>query len=66
LQNLNSSKTSLVPAKYDDVIYSSTIPTKRLPQLSTEQLMAIGKEVDTFEEQDYELFKRTFLYKSLR
>jgi hypothetical protein len=27
--------------------------------------MAIGKEVDTFEEQDYELFKRTFLYKSL-
>jgi hypothetical protein len=50
LQNLNSSKTSLVPAKYGDVIYSSTIPTKRLPQLSTEQLMAIGKEVDTFEE----------------
>jgi hypothetical protein len=63
--NLNSSKASLVPAKYGDVIYSSTIPTKQLPLLSTEQLIAIGNEVESFEEQDYELFKRTFLYKSL-
>ncbi|WP_277055078.1 DUF2971 domain-containing protein [Pseudoalteromonas marina] len=63
--NLNSSETNLVPAKYGDVIYSSTVPKKQLPQLSTERLMAVGSEIEAFEEQDYELFKRTFLYKAL-
>ena len=63
--NLNAPQTCLVPAKYGDVIYSSTLPMKPLSHLSTERLMTLGSEVEAFDEQDYEIFKRTFLYKSL-
>ena len=51
MANLNSSETNLVPAKYGDVIYSSTVPKKQLPQLSTERLMAVGSEIEAFEEE---------------
>ncbi|MCJ8321942.1 MAG: DUF2971 domain-containing protein [Colwellia sp.] len=63
--NLNTTSANLIPAKYGDVIYSSTIPGKVLPKISNEGLMEIGSQVEAFEEQNYELFKRTFLYKSL-
>lgn len=63
--NLNSNESNLIPAKFGDVIYTSTKPSKPLPQISSERLMAVGSEVEAFEDQDYDLFKRTFLYKSL-
>ncbi|MEP1445828.1 MAG: DUF2971 domain-containing protein [Paraglaciecola sp.] len=65
IAELNCTKKNLVPANYGDVIYTTTKPNNALPQITAKRLMEIGNEVEAFTEQDYELFKRTFLYKSL-
>jgi len=65
LANLNTVNSNIIPAKHGDVIYTRTIPSKPLPTISPERLMEIGNEIEAFEGQDFEIFKRTFLYKSL-
>lgn len=64
IANLNSTNSSLIPAKFGDVIYTSTKPNKRLPQISAKRLMSVGSEVEAYADQDSELFKRTFLFKA--
>jgi len=65
IAGFNCTKTNVVPSNYGDVIYTTTKPNSAISQITAKRLMAIGNEVAAFTDEDYELFKRTFLFKSL-
>ena len=62
---LNDLANSVIPAKFGEIIYTSTIPRNHLPTSTTESLMEVGIQSSSFHEDSYELFKNAFLYKDL-
>ena len=63
LANLNDLEKCIIPAKFGEIIYTTTIPRNYLPASSVEQLLSIGENSHHFFEHEHELFKNTFLYK---
>ncbi len=57
-------KTSVIPAQYGEIIYTQTKPYSPLHQSTSEKLMSVGEEIESFNNHDFELFKQAFLYKS--
>lgn len=62
---LTCEETSVIPAQHGEIIYTQTKPYSSLNQPTTDKLMSIGEEVQSFNEHDFELFKQAFLYKSI-
>lgn len=56
---------NVIPATLGDIIYTNTKPAHKLPEVTADRLVTIGEEVNCFHDNDFELFKRAFLYKSL-
>jgi hypothetical protein len=61
----NCLETNVIPASLGNIIYTNTKPSHKLPEITAERLVTIGEEVNCFHDNDFELFKRAFLYKSL-
>jgi hypothetical protein len=63
--NLNCIKSNVIPANKGDIVYTATKPNTELPQITAKSLMEIGNEIEALNNQDFEIFKRTFLFKAL-
>jgi hypothetical protein len=61
---LTDTETSIIPAQYGEVVYSSTKP-KDAFEYSADELLDIMIESVSFESNIYNILKRAFLYKSL-
>nr|WP_228050979.1 DUF2971 domain-containing protein [Pontibacterium sinense] len=57
--------SSVIPAQFGEVIYTSSKPKSRQFQHSVDELMSIGLDTVGFEADFYNIVKRAFLYKSL-
>ena len=62
---LNDPSKSVIPAKFGEIIYTSTIPRNYLPTPTMDSWMSIGEQFSSFNEGNYDLFKNAFLYKDL-
>ena len=62
---LTCEKTSVIPAQYGEIVYTQTKPYSSLSEPTTDQLMKIGEEVQSFNSHEFQLFKQAFLYKSI-
>jgi len=62
---LTCEKTSVIPAQYGEIVYTKTKPYSSLAEPTTDQLMEIGEEVQSFNSHEFRLFKQAFLYKSI-
>lgn len=62
---LNNLDTCVIPAKFGEMIYTSTIPHNILPTSDADALMKIGGQVSSFHNESYEIFKNAFLYKDM-
>jgi hypothetical protein len=64
IANLNCTKSNVIPANRGDIIYIATMPNTELSKITAKRLMAIGNEIEALNDQDYDIFKRTFLFKA--
>lgn len=62
---LNELSKCIIPAKFGEIIYTSTIPRNPLPTATTDSLMEIGNQLSSFHRESYNLFKNAFLHKDL-
>ncbi|WP_372738870.1 DUF2971 domain-containing protein [Neptunomonas sp.] len=62
---LNNVNECVIPAKFGEIIYTSTIPRNELPASTTEALLAVGDQATSFHVDNYDLYKNAFLYKDL-
>ncbi|GGI99365.1 hypothetical protein GCM10007978_41450 [Shewanella hanedai] len=62
---LNDPSKSVIPAKFGEIIYTSSIPRNHLPTPTMDSWMNIGNQFSSFHEDNYDLFKNAFLYKDL-
>ncbi len=62
---LNDLSKCVVPAKFGEMIYTSTIPRDYFPTSTTDSLMSVGTQLSSFHEDSYYLFKNAFLHKDL-
>lgn len=65
LAGLSDSETSLIPAKYGDVIYSATKPSHPVNMSISEDFWIDNPIFSCFEPHSYNLLSRAFLHKSL-
>lgn len=63
LSKLNEIDECVIPARFGEVIYSSTIPRNFLAEANKDELMAVGEETNSFTDHRFDLFKNCFLYK---
>jgi hypothetical protein len=62
---LNDLSKCVVPAKFGEIIYTSTIPRNNLPTSTKDSLILVGNQSYSFHEDSYDLFKNAFLNKDL-
>lgn len=63
LSKLNEIDECVIPARFGEVIYSSTIPRNFIAEPNEDDLMAVGEETNSFTDHRFDLFKNCFLYK---
>ncbi len=53
----NDIETNVIPANYEEIIYTRTKPQITFPMPSSEELMEIGNDVSKFSDRNYSFFK---------
>lgn len=57
-------ESNVIPATYGEIIYTKTKPHHKIESPNVDELMAIGDDISSFTDNNYDLFKRAYLYKS--
>lgn len=57
-------KSNVIPASYGEIIYTKTKPNHKTESPKEDSLMSISKDISSFTDNNYDLFKRAYLYKS--